>query len=77
VAPAGCTFTIGTIEGIPLYNADVEASEKIPAAVEELKTLIGATPGNFGTAFSKSVWLPALLSFQVTKSPCCITMYCM
>jgi NAD(P)H-dependent FMN reductase len=106
-APDQCSLTIGTIKGIPLYNADVEESEGIPTAVESLKRLIadadgllmvtpennnsmpgvfknaidwltrppedrsrifgnipvglmGATPGNFGTAFSQYAWLPVL-----------------
>lgn len=106
-APDQCSLTIGTIKGIPLYNADVEESEGIPTAVESLKSLIadadgllivtpennnsmpgvfknaidwltrppedrsrifgnipvglmGATPGNFGTAFSQYAWLPVL-----------------
>jgi len=106
-APDQCSLTIGTIKGIPLYNADVEESEGIPTAVEGLKCLIaeadgllmvtpennnsipgvfknaidwltrppedrsrifgnipvglmGATPGNFGTAFSQYAWLPVL-----------------
>jgi NAD(P)H-dependent FMN reductase len=106
-APEECSVTIGTIKGIPLYNADVEESEGIPTAVESLKNLIadadgllmvtpennnsmpgvfknaidwltrppedrsrifgnipvglmGATPGNFGTAFSQYAWLPVL-----------------
>ena len=105
--PKGCTLTIGSIKGIPLYNADVEEAEGIPAAVQDLKQLIeaadgllmvtpennnsmpgvfknaidwltrppedrvrlfgnlpvglmGATPGNFGTAFSQYAWLPVL-----------------
>ena len=106
-APEGCKLTIGSIKGIPLYNADVEDAEGIPAAVQELKQLVdaadgllmvtpennnsmpgvfknaidwltrppedrvrlfgdlpvglmGATPGNFGTAFSQYAWLPVL-----------------
>lgn len=106
-APAGCAIKIGSIQGIPLYNADVEAAEGVPKAVEDLKDLIvyadgllmatpennnsmpgvfknavdwltrppedrsrvfgnlpvgimGATPGNFGTAFSQYAWLPVL-----------------
>ena len=105
--PDGCSLTLGSIKGIPLYNADVEESEGIPTAVEDLKNLIadadgllmvtpennnsipgvfknaidwltrppedrsrifgnipvglmGATPGNFGTAFSQYAWLPVL-----------------
>lgn len=105
--PEECSLTIGTIRGIPLYNADVEETEGIPNVVEELKNLIasadgllmvtpennnsmpgvfknamdwltrppqdrsrifgnlpvglmGATPGNFGTAFSQYAWLPVL-----------------
>ena len=105
--PDGCSLKIGSIKGIPLYNADVEESEGIPNVVEGLKNLIasadgllmvtpennnsmpgvfknaidwltrppedrsrifgnipvglmGATPGNFGTAFSQYAWLPVL-----------------
>jgi NAD(P)H-dependent FMN reductase len=106
-APAGCSVQIETIRGIPLYDADLEASEGVPQAVAELKDRIaaadglllatpeynnsipgvfknavdwltrppedrfrvfkerpvgvmGATPGNFGTAFSQYAWLPTL-----------------
>lgn len=45
MAPEGVDFTIGTIEGIPLYNADVEAEEGIPAAVQALKEGIRAADG--------------------------------
>lgn len=105
--PKGCSLKIGSIQGIPLYNADVEEVEGVPKAVEDLKNLIvhadgllmatpennnsmpgvfknaidwltrppedrsrvfgnlpvgimGATPGNFGTAFSQYAWLPVL-----------------
>jgi NAD(P)H-dependent FMN reductase len=105
--PEGCALEIGSIQGIPLYNADAEEADGIPAAVEALKDLIasadglllvtpennnsmpgvfknaidwltrppedrtrvlggkpvglmGATPGNFGTAFSQYAWLPVL-----------------
>ena len=105
--PEGCSMTLGTIQGIPLYNADMEEKKGIPPAVEELKNqiadadglllvtpennnampgvfknvidwlsrppedrarvftnrpvgLMGATPGNFGTAFSQYAWLPVL-----------------
>ena len=105
--PEQCTLSIATIQEIPLYNADFEESEGVPAVVEDLKNqiaaadglllatpennnslpgvfknaidwltrppadktrvfgnkptgLIGATPGNFGTAFSQYAWLPVL-----------------
>ncbi len=105
--PEGSTLNIGSILEFPLYNADVEESEGVPAAVETLKDqiassdglllvtpennnsmpgvfknavdwltrppkdrsrvfanrpvgLLGATPGNFGTAFSQYAWLPVL-----------------
>ncbi len=106
-APEGCTLEIGSIKGIPLYDADLESDQGIPDAVTRLKEkiaasdglllvtpeynnsipgvfknavdwlsrpvqdqprifhhrpvgLIGATPGNFGTAFSQTAWLPVL-----------------
>ena len=43
--PAGTTIDIGSIRGIPLYDADVEAAEGIPAAVQELKARITAADG--------------------------------
>lgn len=43
--PAGATLQIGTIEGIPLYDGDVEASQGIPAAVATLKEQIAACDG--------------------------------
>jgi NAD(P)H-dependent FMN reductase len=105
VAPAGCSVQIETIRGIPLYDADVEETDGVPAPVADLKDriasgdgllivtpeynnsipgvfknavdwltrppedrfrvfkhrpvgIIGATPGNFGTAFSQYAWLP-------------------
>src|SRR5690606_25732094 len=36
LAPEGVRFSVGTIEGIPLYNADVER-EGVPEAVQVLK----------------------------------------
>ena len=44
LAPDGVTFTSGTIEGIPLYNADVER-EGVPEAVQRLKDQIAAADG--------------------------------
>ncbi len=43
--PAGAELEIESIEGIPLYNGDVEASEGIPARVAELKTTIAGADG--------------------------------
>jgi chromate reductase, NAD(P)H dehydrogenase (quinone) len=42
MAPAGTTIEIGTIEGIPLYNGDVE-DQGIPDTVQQLKNRIVAT----------------------------------
>ena len=42
--PEGSDLTIGTIEGIPLYNADLEAGG-LPDAVVELKRQIQACDG--------------------------------
>jgi chromate reductase len=44
-APAGATLEIGTIKGIPLYDADVEASSGLPAAVAKLKEQVVAADG--------------------------------
>jgi NAD(P)H-dependent FMN reductase len=44
-APGGVTLTAGTIQGIPLYNGDIEASEGIPAEVDTLKDLIRSADG--------------------------------
>lgn len=43
--PEGCTLKTGTIQGIPLYNADAEEADGIPAAVAELKDLIASADG--------------------------------
>src|SRR5438309_8514979 len=43
--PVGVELKIESIEGIPLYNGDVEASEGIPTRVAELKTAIAEADG--------------------------------
>jgi len=43
-APAGTTIATGSIAGIPLYNADVDAAGPVPA-VHELKEQIAAADG--------------------------------
>ncbi len=45
LAPSGTTVEIASLRGIPLYDGDVEATEGIPAAVQELKRRIIATDG--------------------------------
>ena len=44
MAPEGTTIEIGSIEGIPLYNQDVE-DQGIPQAVQALKERVIATDG--------------------------------
>ena len=43
--PAGAELAIGTLRGIPLYDADVEASAGIPAPVVALKDGLAAADG--------------------------------
>ena len=43
--PEGATLEIASIEDIPLYNGDVEASDGIPDAVVHLKDRIAASAG--------------------------------
>lgn len=43
--PAGTTLEIGSIKGIPLYDADVEAEHGLPDAVTKLKERIAASDG--------------------------------
>ena len=43
--PVGAELTIESIEGIPLYNGDVEAAEGIPTRVAELKTAVAEADG--------------------------------
>jgi NAD(P)H-dependent FMN reductase len=44
-APSGVRVEIASIRGIPLYDADVETEEGIPAAVESLKDRIASCSG--------------------------------
>jgi len=43
--PDGSNLTIGTIQGIPLYNADEEEASGIPPAVDALKEAIAEGEG--------------------------------
>jgi chromate reductase len=43
--PPGAELRIETIEGIPLYNGDVEAAEGIPLRVADLKRAIAQSDG--------------------------------
>jgi NAD(P)H-dependent FMN reductase len=45
VVPEGCTLSVNSIRGIPLYDGDEEASQGIPPAVVDLKEKISA-PAN-------------------------------
>jgi NAD(P)H-dependent FMN reductase len=45
LAPQGCEVEIGTIRGIPLYDADLESEQGVPVAVSELKDRIAASDG--------------------------------
>src|SRR4026209_3012957 len=45
VMPEGVSLDIASINDIPLYNADVEAEQGIPAAVQQLKDRIAAADG--------------------------------
>lgn len=45
LAPEECTVEIASIEDIPLYNGDLEASEGIPKPVTELKDRIANADG--------------------------------
>ena len=43
--PEGATLDVRTLHGVPLYDADLEAKEGIPAAVTALKDAIAAADG--------------------------------
>ena len=43
--PQGSELAIESIEGIPLYNGDVEIAEGIPRRVAEIKNAIAAAHG--------------------------------
>ena len=43
--PPAAKLAIGTLRGVPLYDADVEASEGIPAAVVALKESLAGADG--------------------------------
>jgi NAD(P)H-dependent FMN reductase len=45
VAPAGCEILAASVHGIPLYDADAEASDGLPAAVVELKQRVAEADG--------------------------------
>ncbi len=45
VAPKGVQLVVKTIHGIPLYDADLEANDGVPTAVETLKEAIAAADG--------------------------------
>ncbi|WP_313193650.1 NADPH-dependent FMN reductase [Shinella zoogloeoides] len=45
MAPEGVEIVEGTIRGIPLYDADVEASDGIPQAVAHLKEQVAGADG--------------------------------
>jgi NAD(P)H-dependent FMN reductase len=45
VMPTGAKLEIGSIKGIPLYDADVEAAQGLPDAVAKLKERIVAADG--------------------------------
>jgi NAD(P)H-dependent FMN reductase len=45
LAPEGTAIEIRTIEGIPVYDGDLEAHEGVPARVEELKNEIAEADG--------------------------------
>ncbi len=45
LAPPGTRIETGTIRGIPLYDADVEAADGIPPSVAQLKEQIAAADG--------------------------------
>ncbi len=45
LAPDGTVVEVGSIDGIPLYDADLEASDGIPEAVSLLKEQIAASDG--------------------------------
>lgn len=45
LTPGNVELTIGAIQGIPLYDGDVEAAEGIPQPVTELKDAIAAADG--------------------------------
>jgi len=45
LAPDGAEIAIWTIQGIPLYDGDVEAAEGIPESVRSLKEAIGTSDG--------------------------------
>ena len=45
LTPEGVTLTAETLHGIPLYDADEESANGVPARVEELKNAIAAADG--------------------------------
>ncbi len=45
LAPGSCKIEVEHINGIPLYNGDIEASEGIPSVVAQLKDRIAGSDG--------------------------------
>ena len=61
LAPAGCTIEIGSIQSIPLYNGDVEATEGVPVEVTELQDRIAAADGLLLTTPEYNNSIPGVL----------------
>lgn len=74
--PEGCTLTVATLHGIPLYDGDLEVDRGVPAAVEELKEQVASADAMLLVTPEYNQSLPGVLKNALdwmTRPPADIT----
>jgi chromate reductase, NAD(P)H dehydrogenase (quinone) len=61
LTPQGCVLELASIEGIPLYNGDLEAAKGVPEQVSALKDQIAAADGLLITTPEYNNSIPGVL----------------